>query len=168
MQCATEISGRVPVWGLVVRSCHWVLAALVLFDLVHDDGGFVHRVAGYVAVGVVLLRLAWGAVARGTARLRDLRPSVSATMAYVRLLKQGHAPRSLGHDPLGLWMVWLLWLLVLLLGVTGWCTRLDKFWGDENLKLVHAWLAHALEGAALLHLAGVALMSWLWQPSMRS
>ena len=28
-------------------------------------------------------------------------------------------------------MVWLLWIVVLLLGVTGWMSRLDAFWGDD-------------------------------------
>ena len=43
-----------------------------------------------------------------------------------------------GHDPLGVWMIWLLWSLVLLLGVTGWMSRLDAFWGDDGIHEVHA------------------------------
>ena len=41
-----------------MRLLHWMLAALVVFDLVHDDGGYAHRLVGYAAAAVVLLRLA--------------------------------------------------------------------------------------------------------------
>ena len=72
----------------------------------------------------------------------------------------------MAHDPFGLWMIWLLWSLVLLLGLTGWMTRLDAFWGDETLHDVHAWLAHALIAAVVLHLAGVAVMGWRWRENL--
>jgi cytochrome b len=158
----TGAHGRVPVWDAAVRICHWALAAIVAFELWRDDGDYVHRGAGYVAVGVVLARLAWAAVHR----THRLRPSLATTRAYVMLLRQGQPPRSAGHDPLGLWMVWLLWSLVLLLGLTGWMSRLDMFWGDERVQLVHAWLADALLVAACIHVAAVVLMSWLWRENL--
>ncbi|MEP7303659.1 MAG: cytochrome b/b6 domain-containing protein [Caldimonas sp.] len=154
----SAIDGRVPVWDAAVRLLHWLLAALVFFDLVQDDGGPLHRAIGYAAVGVVVARLAWAAVARGHAGLAALRPSLPASLAYLR----AGAPRTLGHDPLGLWMVWLLWSLVLLLGLTGWLSRLDAFWGDDTVHDLHVWLADALLVAVALHLAGVALMGWRW------
>ena len=48
-------------WDRVVRLLHWTLAALVVFDLVYDDGGYTHRMVGYGAAVVVLLRLGWAA-----------------------------------------------------------------------------------------------------------
>jgi cytochrome b len=155
-------SGRIAVWDAVVRAGHAVLAGLVLFDLVVDDGGPVHRNVGYAAVAVVLVRWLWAAVARGEARFAALKPSLAATRRYLR----AGTPRTIGHDPLGVWMVWLLWLLVLLLGVTGWMSRLDAFWGDDRVHDVHAWLADALLVAVLLHLAGVAVMSWRWRENL--
>ena len=155
--------GRVPVWDAAVRLLHWSLAGLVIFDLVRDDGGPLHRSLGYVAVGLVFMRLLWAALARGGhGGFAALKPSVRATLAYLR----GRAPRQLGHDPLGLWMVWLLWLLVLLLGLTGWMSRLDAFWGDERLQDAHAWLADALLAAVCLHLLGVAVMCWRWRENL--
>ena len=155
-------SGRIPVWDAAVRLCHWTLAGLVLFDLVADDGGPLHRIVGYVAVGVVVLRLAWAAFAGGEARFAALKPSIARTLAYLR----AGAPRTVGHDPLGVWMVWLLWTLVLLLGVTGWLSGLDAFWGDETLHVVHSVLADGLLVAVALHLAGVAAMSWKWRENL--
>src|SRR5690242_19576476 len=115
--------GRVPAWDAAVRVFHWSLAALIAFDWWRDDGDYIHRVAGYVAVGIVVARLAWGVLSSGTASVGHMKPSFAGTLAYLRVLRQGPPPRSAGHDPLGLWMVWLLWLLVLLLGLTGWMSR---------------------------------------------
>jgi cytochrome b len=153
----------VRAWSVTIRLLHWTLAALVLVDFVHDDGDRTHRLVGYAAAAVVMLRLAWAVV---TGSLAELRPSLPATFAYVRLLARGRAPRSSGHDPLGLWMVWLLWLLVLLLGVTGWMTRLDAFWGDQQLHDVHALLADILLVSVACHLIGVGAMSWLWKENL--
>lgn len=154
--------GRVLVWGVAVRLLHWTLAALVVFCFVVDDGGPAHRGVGYVAAAVVGLRLLRAGFAGGEEGLRALKPSLARTLAYLR----AGTPRTIGHDPLGLWMVWLLWTLVLLLGVTGWMTHLDAFWGDERLHAVHAVLADALLVAALLHVAGVATMSWRWRENL--
>src|SRR5882757_5446741 len=154
--------GGVQVWDAAVRLLHWLLAGLVLFDVVRDDGGWVHRIVGYAAVGVVVARLTWAALARGHGSLTVLRPSMVKTLEYLR---RG-APRTIGHDPLGLWMVWLLWSLVLLLGLTGWMTRLDAFWGDLRVQATHSLLADILLVCVVLHLLAIGVMSWLWQENL--
>ena len=154
------------VWDPVVRLCHWALAALIVFDLVYDDGGRTHRVAGYAASGVVLWRLIWAAIVRPANGIVSLRPSLARTAEYLRLLRSGRAPRTPGHNPLGLWMVWLLWLLVLLLGVTGFMSRLDAFWGDDTVHDAHALLANLLMAAVLVHVAGVIAMSLMWRENL--
>jgi len=157
---------RVQAWDVVVRLLHWALAVLVAVDLVRDDGDRAHRLVGYAAVVVVLLRLGWAAVVRSHGSLAGLRPSISQSWGYLRLVLRGQPPRSVGHNPLGLWMVWLLWILVLLLGLTGWMTRLDAFWGDDLVHGIHSLLADLLAIAVVLHLAGVGLMSWLWRENL--
>jgi cytochrome b len=154
--------GRVLVWDVAVRLLHWLLAALVVFDFIADDGGWLHRMVGYAAVVVVLLRWSWAAITSGHASFAALRPSIAATRDYLH----AGAPRHLGHDPLGVWLVWLVWLLVVLLGVTGWMSHLDAFWGDERVRTVHALLADALLASVVLHLAGIAVMSWLWRENL--
>jgi cytochrome b len=110
--------GRVLVWDAAVRLLHWLLAGLVLFAyFIEDDGGWVHRTIGYVAVGAVCSRLLWAGLCEGANGFAALRPSLRKTLAYGR---EG-APRTVAHDPFGLWMVWLLWLLVLLLGLGAHC-----------------------------------------------
>jgi cytochrome b len=63
-------------------------------------------------------------------------------------------------------MVWLLWLLVLLLGLTGWMSRLDMFWGEDSVLTVHSWLADALLVAVFVHLLGVLVMSFMWRENL--
>src|SRR5260370_35938714 len=92
---------RVPAWDWAVRILHWALAALVTVDLVRDDGDHAHRLVGYAATAVVLVRLSWAAVSRSHAGLAALRPSVSQSRAYLRLLVRGRAPRPAGHNRLG-------------------------------------------------------------------
>ena len=65
------------VWDPVVRLLHWTLAALIVFDLVNDDGSFTHRMVGYSAAAVVLLRLTRAMIARGHG---SLVPSVPAAL----------------------------------------------------------------------------------------
>jgi len=158
-----ERLGSVRVWSVAMRLLHWALAALVLADLVRDEGDYPHRLVGYAAVVVVLVRLGWAVASGG---LAELRPSVSTTLVYMRLLVRGRPPRSLGHDPLGLWMVWLIWTLVLLLGLSGWMTRLDVFWGDMRVQAVHSVLADILVVCVVCHLVAVVVMSWLWKENL--
>jgi cytochrome b len=63
-------------------------------------------------------------------------------------------------------MVWLLWTLVLLLGLTGWMSRLDAFWGDDRVHDIHSLLADLLLAAVVLHLGGITIMSWLWKENL--
>jgi cytochrome b len=158
----TGPDGRVAAWDAAVRLLLWSLAALVLFDFWLDDGGWLHRTIGYAAVGVVVARLLWSAVGSGAARLATLKPSLRDTLSYLR---RG-TPRMAGHDPLGVWMVWLLWSVVLLLGITGWMSRLDAFWGDDGIRAVHAWLAQALLIAVAVHLSGIVAMSLRWRENL--
>jgi cytochrome b len=133
---------KVPVWPLWVRLSHWAVGSVVVFELIRNDGDRLHRIVGYVGAGIVVARV----LAAGLAR--------------------GRAPRHARHDPLGLWMVWLLWTLVLLLAFTGWLSRLDAFWGDERVHDIHAWLAYALVGAAIMHVIAVGVMSWAWRENL--
>jgi cytochrome b len=158
--------GRAPVWDAVVRLLHWSIAGLVAVNLIRDEGDVAHRWVGYAAVAVVIARLTWACLSPSPGALANLRPSVSASLAYLRLLLRGTPPRTLGHNPLGLWMVWLLWTLVLLLGLGGWMSRLDAFWGDETVETIHTFLADAILVAVILHLAGVTAMSWLWKENL--
>lgn len=40
---------RVLTWDAAVRVFHWALAAIIVFNLLRDEGDFVHHMAGYAA-----------------------------------------------------------------------------------------------------------------------
>lgn len=152
--------GEIPVWSWFVRLCHWGVAGAVLFDLFNDTGP-IHRLTGYVAASLVLIRLAHGALARPGSYAALPVPGWRAIRAHLDEMLAHRVTRSIGHNPIGQWMAYVLWTLVLALGVTGWMTRLDEYWGEEWLIELHENLAHGLLVCVAVHLLGVAVMSRL-------
>jgi cytochrome b len=156
---------EVPAWSLFVRLSHWAVAAIVLFDFFGDTGEW-HRDLGYAAACLVALR-----VFHGLSRPREDAahvglPRPAALIQHVQGLLRGHARRELGHNPAGLCMALLMWTLVLALGVTGWMTQSDAYWGEDWLIGLHTWLARALQACVLAHWAGVIVMSRLQKENL--
>ena len=131
---------KAPAWDGLVRLTHWGVAALVGFNLLNEEGEWLHRVSGYTVVTLVLVRLMWGMVGSrpgGPARLRSWWPTPRAVRAHVRELVSGQPASEsahVGHNPLGACMVLALWGTVLALGASGWMMGLDAFWGEEWLE----------------------------------
>ncbi|MFP3888747.1 cytochrome b/b6 domain-containing protein [uncultured Ralstonia sp.] len=157
---------RVLVWDRVVRLTHWGVASLVLWDLVEDSGGPLHRSLGYVAVALVAVRLAWGVVGSDAARFRTWVPRPSDVMRYIKALRSGNAPRYLSHNPAGALVMLAMWALILGLGVTGWLSRLDAFWGEDWPIQLHGLLADALMALVILHVAAAMAMSVLHKENL--
>ncbi|MBS0346846.1 MAG: cytochrome b/b6 domain-containing protein [Proteobacteria bacterium] len=147
-------------WDRLVRLTHWGVAGLVLFNSFNESGE-IHRLAGYVAVALVVLRLAHGLLAGGGSTAALPLPGAGAIRAHLADLLRGRGHAGAGHNPLGQWMAYLLWTLIIALGVTGWMARLDAFWGDDWLIDLHQGLANVLLGCVAVHLAGVVVMSRL-------
>ena len=150
------------VWDAFVRLTHWAVAALVVIELVNEAGANPwHRYLGYAAAALVAARLAWGLVVRGEARLGRMAAAAARVPGYL------HAPTPYaGHNPLGAWMAFALWALILALGVTGWMTQLDAYWGEQWLQDLHAALAYSLGALALLHIAGVLVTSRMYRANL--
>lgn len=144
-----------------MRIAHWTLALLVVVNLFFNDtGGKPHRYLGYAAAAVVGLRLLYGLLGPDSAAALRW-PSPGACLAHGRAMLRGQVTRSAGHNPLAAAMTLTLWLLVLLLGLTGWISRWDRYWGEDWPLEIHAALVLALEACVILHLCGVALSSLL-------
>jgi len=126
-------SARDERWPLGARVIHWALALVLVLDLfVLEEGDPPHRYLGYVAVGLVVVRLLWGAYGSGVVAFANY-PRSLPTVVY-----------------------FLVWSTVLALGVTGFLMGLDVFWGNELLEDIHSVLSKLLMGWIGLHLAGVA------------
>ena len=153
-------ASTVRVWDRTVRVLHWALVgavALSALDLVALFG--MHRPAGYLALAVMLTRVAWGGIGGRHARLGRLVHGPRATLRYARAVVAHRAPRHLGHNPLGGWMVIALMLCVAGLALTGWLYSTDAFWGNEGVERMHRALAWGLLGLVVVHVAGVISMS---------
>ena len=149
-----------PVWGLFVRLAHWAVAVLVIVELFNEAGANPwHRYLGYAAAALVLARLAWGFFTTGEARLGRMLSVAGEASPYMRALRTSSARVYPGHNPLGALMAFTLWTLILLLGITGWLTQLDRFWGEEWLQELHTAIAYVLGGLVVVHVAGVLVMS---------
>jgi cytochrome b len=155
------------VWDLWVRITHWSVAALVLIDLINEAGANPwHRNLGYVAAGLVLLRLAWGVVGPPEVRLASMARSAHGLASYARSLIAHRARMYRGHNPPGACMAFTLWGLILILAVTGWMLQLEPFWGDDTLQFIHAWVAYILAGCAVVHVSGAVFTSVLHRTNL--
>ena len=162
---------RPLIWPLWLRLGHWTGVVCVLVCSLSGFGWWgssdLHETAGWVLVALVLGRLCAGLGAR---RQAGQRPSWTRwaqfvrgpgrTLAYGRALLHGRAPRHLGHNPLGAWMIVALLGALAALGVTGGLLTTDAWWGDPDLAGLHEALALGLLGLVAGHLTGVVGMSW--------
>lgn len=148
-----------PVWDPLVRLLHWTLVAAITVawtSTLHIGvPGPWHETAGFVAMGSVMLRVLWGFVGPRHARFSSFVRGPAPTLSYLKLMGQGQAPRHIGHNPLGGWMVVALLLTVGTITFTGWLQTTDAFWGSESLETIHTWLAWGLLALIALHVAGV-------------
>jgi cytochrome b len=149
---------RVRVWDPLVRLTHWSVAVAVLLNAVLlDEESAAHVWIGYAALGLVALRLLWGAVGPGTARFSAFPPSVPAALAHVRDTLAGRARPHLSHNPLGALMAYLLWASLLAVCLSGILMTTDRFWGVEWAEELHEGASTWLLACAALHVAGVAV-----------
>jgi cytochrome b len=160
MQLTREF-GTAKVWDRLVRIGHWLLVILVMLSwLTRHSGMAVHEAVGYAALGVVGVRIAWGFYGSRYARFKEFVRSPAATLAYARDVASGEAPRYLGHNPLGGWMILALLVTTLSICLSGWLYTTDAYWGVEWVANLHESLTYVLISLIALHVAGVAFSSW--------
>jgi cytochrome b len=144
------------VWDPLLRVLHWTLVLSVAAAWITTGWWSAwHQPSGYLAAGVVGIRVVWGFVGPGEARFTHFVRGPRATLRYVSLLRAGQAPRSFGHNPLGAWMALALMATTLALALTGWLYTTDRFWGDVWLDWLHQALAWSVVVLVSLHVAGV-------------
>ncbi|MCP4330520.1 MAG: cytochrome b [Alphaproteobacteria bacterium] len=110
----------VSVWDPLVRVFHWSLAvAFFVAFLTDDDAMTIHAWAGYVAGGVIVVRLVWGVIGPRHARFVDFAYGPGAALRYLGALIAFRGRRYLGHSPAGGAMVFALLAVVAATVVTG-------------------------------------------------
>ncbi len=148
------------VWDPFVRIFHWALVASFVVAWVSSEGWeAMHEASGYVAGGLVLLRVLWGFFGPRYARFAQFVRRPRTVIGYLRSLKEGSERRYIGHNPAGGAMVVVLLATMAATAVTGWLMTTDAFWGSTFMQHGHSLLAHGVLALVVLHLAGVSLAS---------
>jgi cytochrome b len=161
----------VKVWDVLVRMMHWgLVAAFAVSHLSadesehhgeHDSGPLeaapLHELAGYVILGIVVVRIVWGLFGTKHARFTDFIYRPGTVFGFLRKTLQFRAPRYIGHNPAGGAMVVVLLCTLLAIGGTGllMTTYTELRW----LKDVHEVLANFSLVLVALHVAGVIAAS---------
>ncbi|MGN6707040.1 MAG: cytochrome b/b6 domain-containing protein [Rhodanobacter sp.] len=163
---ASRRRATVRVWDPLVRLFHWSLAACVFGAFLVEDGDTLHRVLGYIALGLVAFRILWGFVGTRHARFRDWVRGPRAVRTYLRERLTGTSRRRLGHNPAAAVIMLVLLAGVVLVGVTGWMQTLDAFWGAQWLEELHAVLAWGLLGLIGLHVLAALVESFHYRENL--
>lgn len=149
------------IWDAPVRLLHWLLVASIAGAwYTSSQTGPVHEYCGYAAAAIVAARLLWGQVGNRYARFPQFVLGVQPTLAYLRQVLAGTAPRYLGHNPLGGWMVVMLLGSIGLVALTGWLATTDLLWGYAWPVLIHEGMAWWLVALIAAHIGGVLFTSW--------
>ncbi len=152
---------QVKVWDPVVRLFHWTLALGCIANLtVLREVEPAHEIVGYVILGAVAIRILWGFVGSRHARFSDFLTGPRKLAIYIGALLQGKAPRYIGHNPAGAWMMVVLVALATTCGVTGVMMEQDAFWGVEWVEDVHETAADLILVMAILHVLAALVESW--------
>lgn len=175
MPLARNESRSVAVWDLPTRLFHWSLVLLVSINLflISPRGGtatVIHFVAGYAIAGLLLFRLLWGFVGSPHSRFADFLRPWSVVRPYVERLARLSPPHSVGHNPLGGWMIAAMLATLIGMVVTGLFAAGRRAAGPFAALIpstashlvgeLHQLIANLMIGLVILHLAGI-LGDWL-------
>ncbi len=116
---ADRAGSTVKVWDPLVRLFHWSLAASIFGAFLVEEGDTAHQVLGYIALGLVASRVAWGFVGTRHARFRDWVRGPRAIRNYLRERIAATPRRRLGHNPAAGAMMMGLLAGVVAVGVPG-------------------------------------------------
>lgn len=142
-----------------IRVFHWTLAFCFAIGWISEDAQALHQPVGYAILMLVAVRTIWGLLGPRHARFSEFVRSPSATLAYVRQLLHGRAPRLSGYNPLGAMMVIGLLFMLTATGVSGWLMTIDAGESTEWLEEVHEFLASLTLTLVGIHVLAVFIMS---------
>lgn len=162
----TARGAEVRIWDSFVRLFHWGTVALFATAFLSSDEKSLHEPIGYALLALVGLRIVWGFIGTYHARFASFVVSPGAVMRYLRLLREGRAPRHLGHNPAGGAMILLLLGMLVLVAGSGWMSETDRWFGVpwvDHLHHISAKILLLLIGA---HVAGVVVSSRLHRENL--
>ncbi len=110
----------IRVWDHFVRFFHASLVVLIVTAYVSAERSeIVHVWSGHAVLVLIVLRVLWGFCGSKYARFSSFVTSPAAALAYLKALPGRRAPRTLGHNPAGGWMVLALLAVITLTTLSG-------------------------------------------------
>lgn len=165
---------KLYVWDLPTRVFHWclVLAVATAWATAENDSQLwfnVHLTAGYTVLALLIFRLIWGIAGTKHALFSDFVRPWSAVRAYTKQLMTLRPPHSVGHNPLGGWMVIFLLIVLAATVTTGlfggkseggveWAGPLAHYISaglDRDMIELHETFFNILLVLVCIHVAGV-------------
>ena len=174
-------TSEIKVWDPLVRLFHWSLvAAFFTAYFTEDELQDIHVWAGYVIVGLLLVRLVWGFIGPRYARFNDFVHSPTATLIYTKEVLLGRAKRHIGHNPAGGAMIVLLLLSLIAVTISGMALYGADAWRGplagllqnvskqniHTLKEIHEFSANFTLALVGLHVLGVVWESLLHKENL--
>lgn len=158
---------RILVWDAPVRVFHWLMVACFAGAWLTSDGErwrLVHVTLGYTMLGLVVFRILWGLLGTRYARFSQFVRGPGAVARYLASLLKGRPEHHTGHNPAGAIAIVLLLGLTLVVGASGWATYNEL--GGEWLEEVHEAVATLMLAIVAVHVAAVAVSSWLHRENL--
>lgn len=175
----------IRVWDPLVRVFHWGLVVVFTVAwLTGEESESLHEWSGYVVAALIAIRMVWGFVGSRYARFTQFVRGPGTVVGYMKDSLSGHAPRYVGHNPVGALMVLAILLTLSGTAFTGWLmadsTRLgmlpdlpqivapafsdedsseENEGGEEALEEIHETLANLMLFLIAVHIAGVVFTS---------
>jgi len=157
--------GKVLVWDLPVRVCHWLLAASFAgawLTAEHERWRLLHITFGCTVLALAVLRLAWGLFGSRHARFATFVRGPGAALRYLGGLLRGQPRHYVGHNPAGAIAIVALLALAVTAAATGLATwMLGDAWED-----VHEVLANLMLALVGVHVAAVIVSGWLHRENL--
>ncbi|MDH5488554.1 MAG: cytochrome b/b6 domain-containing protein [Rhodospirillaceae bacterium] len=159
----------VRVWDIPTRVFHWAMVVMVALAWISSEAEgsllYIHIYSGTILLGFVVFRLVWGVIGSRHALFADFVFSWTTVKDYSIRLLSFRPPYSVGHNPLGGWMVVALLAVLLLAVLTGMMTSEDGYRGPlAHIGFggdIHEGVANLLGFLIFVHIGGVVVHGFI-------
>jgi len=158
---------KILVWDAPVRTFHWLLAlcfAGAYWSAQSESWRLLHVTLGYTMGALIAFRLVWGVLGTRYARFGSFVRGPSVLMRYVKAMLAGKPAHYIGHNPAGGVAIVLMLLVGAAIVASGYAVYNDI--GADWLGALHEGAANAMLLLVGVHLAGVALVSFMHRENL--
>jgi cytochrome b len=164
---ASRAEARILVWDAPVRVFHWLMVLSFAGAYLTAEGErwrLVHVTLGYTMLGLIAFRLVWGFIGSRYARFSEFVRGPAAVARYLASLVRGRPERHTGHNPAGALAILALLVMALAVVATGWASYEQA--AGKWLEELHEVAANLMLAVVFVHVAAVAVSSWLHRENL--